>query len=374
MVRTLNTRRLAQYKSNSEQHINKNAQLSIPGLALDIKVEFDADDSVKEEVDDSHESQFPFEFVDVDLVECKTESTEKDDNLFEVLFESGEIQYMEMEDFKPFKCYCGYNFGERTRLKDHQRICKTSEGIEDLNSNPPRIKCNKCDSIYKENLSLRIHYTNHHGENSTKFKCKFCNEGFASLISRNHHIRSKHPEEDPNKCHLCKKTFSKPSNLTKHMITHLKKSFEEPKSDKPFKCNGKDCNQSYGSKPHLIRHLLECQAPEVIKDISIQLRLKCEICDLPFECKQGLARHVDREHRSSSSKTYKCGTCDVTFTSIITRNNHMRLKHPKVNCHSCICQICKKTFARSDNLKKHLKNVHAVQNCIIKNETVKTES
>ena len=374
MFPTLNTRKLAEYKTDSEEHNDKNeiARLSIPDLA--IKVEFDADEYVKE-VDDSLEILSPDEFLDVKLVECKTEYTEKDNNLFEVIFESGEIQHMEMEDFKPFRCYCGYNFGERTRLKDHQKICKNSEGIVDLNSNPPRIKCNKCDLIYKENLSLRNHYSLHHGGNSSKFKCKFCNEGFASLISRNHHIRTKHPEEDPNQCHLCKKTFSKPSNLTKHMKTHLKKSFDEPKSDKPFKCNGKGCKRSYGSKPHLTRHLLKCQAPKVNKDALIQARLKCEICHLLFERKEGLTKHVNREHRSSSStKTHKCRTCDVIFTSICTRNKHMRLKHPNVNCHSCICHICKKTFARSDNLKKHLKNVHAVQNCTIKNEIVKTES
>ena len=377
MGRTLNTRKLAQYKtdskalqskSNQEQNGTENAQLNIPDCPDQvIKVEFDAQD-----VDDYHGSVCPEDFLDVSLVECKTECTDMNENLFEVINASGHVQYLKLEDFKPFRCYCGKSFGERTRLKYHQKICKAPEGMFDLNSNPPRIKCNKCDSMYMENLSLRNHYNRHHGKNSMVFGCKFCDEGFVSLISRNHHIRTKHPNEDPNQCHLCKKTFSKPSNLTKHMKIHLKEPFEKPKIDKPFKCNRKGCDQSYGSKQNLIRHFLKCQAPKVTEKPLRQAKLKCEICHLLFEYKVGLTRHVEREHNSSSAKIYKCGSCDVTFTSIITRNNHMRLKHPDVNCHSCVCQICKKTFARSDNLKKHLKNVHAVQNCMIKNETVET--
>lgn len=54
-----------------------------------------------------------------------------------------------------------------------------------------------------------------------------------------------HSGERPHECEICKRSFARPENLNRHMLTHT--------GDKPYSCIV--CNKSFTQSNSLKRHL-----------------------------------------------------------------------------------------------------------------------
>ena len=133
------------------------------------------------------------------------------------------------------------------------------------------------------------------------------------------------------KCDICGKSFSRPSNVARHVETiHTKtKTF-------PCKWCGKDFKSTGGRDMH-------------IHADHRGIRFDCNLCGKVFKRKGSLDRHVLGVHQQGVTSMFKC-------------------------------PVCLKEFKQKSHLKTHLKNIHhqdmeglptqvPIQNMIFKEET-----
>ena len=135
-------------------------------------------------------------------------------------------------------------------------------------------------------------------------------------------------------CIGCNKTFSRPSRLDTHMLSHT--------GQRPFKCDL--CDKDFTRNAHLKRH--KQINHEGLKPCNQEL--KCDQCGSKFANKYSLKKHVKKTHEV---KQYFCDICDKSF-----HKNHLlrvhKLEHTNdTNPHKC--SQCSKQFKYPGQLKRH---------------------
>jgi hypothetical protein len=229
---------------------------------------------------------------------------------------------------RPFRCdynNCGKFYKSEKCLREHKKI-------HDSN----RIKCPKCSKDFSSTKNLRLHIQEVH-DKKTRFECDFCPKVFFSrnsiglhlrhhliskrktpktfpkpavmsplhcpicfkLLSSKHvlqvHIDTVHEKKVKFACDLCPRQFYNKSHLMNHMATHIFRNDDTFNSDRPFKCNFKNCGKFYknqdGLRTHQKAHSGKCdfvlERPAV--DFLIPLDLR------PFKCHCGAAFKRSRE-------------------------------------------------------------------------------
>lgn len=205
-----------------------------------------------------------------------------------------------------------------------------------------------------------------------------------------------------HKCSVlgCGAVFSRPYRLKNHIATHHE-------GQKPYSCDFEDCNKSYSSQSHLIRHKKVAHTDESAVNTETEVMCSVEGCsmvcannytlkkhinnvhtDLPFECsicnkkfrrKSHLHEHKIEVHNEAAP--YQCDKCSLSFVHFYLfqkhKNRHVTykcdcgsifekwspyLKHKKSECSvgksSHVCAICQKTFSTKFNLTQHSLKVH----------------
>lgn len=112
----------------------------------------------------------------------------------------------------------------------------------------------------------------------------------------------------PTQCHLCGRTYTESSNLSKHIRTvHLKL--------RPF---------------------------------------RCDRCASSFAEKNKLRKHIQSVHERA--RPYKCELCNATFSQASDRKRHRLVLHE--GCRPFTCEQCGKAFGRRSSLTQHCNRVH----------------
>ena len=208
----------------------------------DIKMKPESE--IKKEFTDE-ENLFEDTFDALEEINVKIEINEESENLSEISLnplEEKNKEYSHKENKKQNCEICGKIFKTYGYLKKH--IKKVHEGYE--------CKCTTCNKIFTKEIYLKSHIENFHVANLTmkQMKCDFCDKYISESLFNNHvnncrindinlqifheigaafandseknlksdiNIESVHEGQKDFKCNTCVKTFTRKSDLKKHI-------------------------------------------------------------------------------------------------------------------------------------------------------------
>ena len=142
--------------------------------------------------------------------------------------------------------------GEKIKVKSEPQDCKeNSQEFQTPEKNcsdlevVTSLKCDMCDSFFKDKRDLKKHVESVH-EQKKQFHCNICDAYLTTKQSLNGHIATIHKGKKPFKCNICDASFTQKRNLNGHIA-----SVHEGK--KPFKCP--TCDARFAQKSNLKKHL-----------------------------------------------------------------------------------------------------------------------
>ena len=240
--------------------------------------------------------------------------------------------------------------------------------------------CEICSEAFSSKIFLKIHKRKSHSLNA---KCSACDKNVRNLERHTKLYCRKITRSNKKEysCELCVKLFSSKKLLRIHTNKdHLSK----------MKC--RHCKIPVSTEEH-DAHLLSC---------CIEGNVKCEYCEIDFNCstillghqtrKHGKGRKIDEflceiclktfskkkhvtEHKKqihegikrkdkvmktsnaidNDESLFKCEFCDKTFQTNLKLDCHRKITHKQERQK---CGLCGKTFLTKRLLKIHIQNIH----------------
>lgn len=167
------------------------------------------------------------------------------------------------------------------------------------------------------------------------------------------------PKEKPFKCSCCVMSFTRPSDLQRHLLIH--------NNNKPYKCE--ECDREFtwfgNFQKHVLSHMggnsrtpgtlpfsamFTFLAREQVKELFIKDgdKYKCRLCAKDFTRLSGLKTHI-RMH--TGERPYVCEVCSFAFTTSRALKMHVRL-HTGEKPYKC--GECGRAFTRRDEMHTHM--------------------
>ena len=218
--------------------------------------------------------------------------------------------------------------------------------------------CNFCFKFFSRKQARDIHVDLFHRQKASAIECKICESKFKLKTSLDKHMKEKHCSEDKFYCSQCDKRYSYQKDL-------LERSHKE----ETLKTNSCDlCKKMFSRKSNLYQHRKRVHMRHNINfdKAREELRIengvfKCRICELEFKSMDKLNSHlisntcIDNRNLDENF-LYKCDLCEKAFLNKNTLQSHVKFKHSKQLKH--VCSECKATFSYKSTLKRHIKDKH----------------
>jgi len=195
-----------------------------------------------------------------------------------------------------------------------------------------QLLCGYCHVSFLEESSLISHLSTHNENEELKFhRCKYCYDRFKDYADLERHLRI----HNPYKCNenSCVKSFTRKSDLTKHLKTHVKR---------PSIYICKYCSEKTSSQTMLYEHLL------IHKKERTRNMLECPRCEKLFQSRNELSAHLRND---THEKTHVCVECSKPFYLKIELDVHFKNCHEKNRPYTC--EICNRSFVQKETLVTH---------------------
>ncbi|KAM9852300.1 zinc finger protein 1035 [Aulostomus maculatus] len=240
---------------------------------------------------------------------------------------------------QPYECmHCGHRFGTQTMCLQHEAFC---------------------DGVYKEEQS----------------KVKSDSATKSSVLPTTQVTAQKPPEdaETDYKCKFCTKTFMKPRNLRRHILTH--------NEVKPYRC--KACDSCFSRYDYLKVHQARCRGkrsrlqiciPKISLDdvgrgwqnklltgsepVQVQETFECEVCSRNFPTQSRLSRHFTMFH---VTKLFKCARCGSSFAHEKSLKKHRKMR----KCRKTTSETNISLPLENPQAENEAKPLHAVRNRVL---------
>ena len=245
--------------------------------------------------------------------------------------------------FRLFRCKNSYlthllTHSRKLINKNHaffsaKKLTKKSQLI--LQKNKRQHKCSRCENVFYLQTTLRKHFLSH-----SQFKCNKCNvifnNDYSLKLHKDYHLidynilpkkqkkplRVKHNSkiEGQLKCNACKLIYLDKFSLIKHSV--LKHTINLPLYECPIKC----CRKIFKYKAKWLTHLLnhaESQKPN------------CQVCGLTFITFDLLKEHFKYSCYNKSCKCFNCK--NELFHRDFIGNTALQFIFPFINKYNYNC-------------------------------------
>ncbi|XP_015671808.2 zinc finger protein with KRAB and SCAN domains 7-like [Protobothrops mucrosquamatus] len=180
----------------------------------------------------------------------------------------------------------------------------------------------------KEEGSVAVHPVSRGTQRKEKSHiCIECGKSFTRPSDLAKHLNV-HTGERPYLCVECGKSFSQLSHLTRHQKIHT--------GEKPHICS--ECGDTFSQRAYLVSHQ---------RSHSGEQPYHCSYCQKCFSHQSALKIH-ERNHMGQ--KPYACTDCGKRFVSSSSLTTHRRI-HTGEKPHAC--GVCGKRFIQHSNLVSH---------------------
>lgn len=200
-----------------------------------------------------------------------------------------------------------YSFSQsEANFYEHTDTSRANGSKEEIDNGKP-FKCRECDVSFSQVRDLQQHFENHHSTSRSS-----TNEDIEVASDRESVTSEDSQTEKPFKCRHCVMSFTRPSDLQRHLLIHS--------SNKPYRCD--KCDREFtwfgNFQKHILSHMNDNSqssgsysamftllARDEVKDLFIKEgdKYRCRLCSKDFTRLSGLKTHI-RMH--TGERPYVC--------------------------------------------------------------------
>lgn len=221
---------------------------------------------------------------------------------------------------------CDALFKNVTSLRLHSKQIHTSCSV---------FKCAECGKVFAHYKSFINHARRH--KKGLRYCCEYCNTQFPYLRK---HINKTHNDIWLNMCQNCGAIFDNEEQLQDHLVLYGK-GYKKARRKESIECDLKcqDCKKEFKSRSNLQQHRLV--HTERSRDFS------CHVCGKMFFTKGTLSTHMNTHE---DMKPFKCEYCSMAFRARGNLQSHVSLHS---GAKPFVCEQCGKSFRVKRHLKSH---------------------
>jgi len=177
-------------------------------------------------------------------------------------------------------------------------------------------KCPDCKKQLKTKTDMYVHRLTHLVPGFETMPCPLCGDSQYTYDTLNHHVRTEHKVEDKWFCPVCPdaRTFTQNHSL----LIHISNFHFDPPKEVPLQYPCNQCNQQFGSKVLLGRHINSHHLGPSVKQFNLKM-FKCEVCGKDYERFLELKKHIKARHMNTSRLVQVKSDSKVDFACELNR-------------------------------------------------------